>query len=81
MRRTSCSRLQVRRARQVKRVPPQNARSTGFLGGDLYRLYPHRWFATRSFATTLPQGLYAALLTGLNNGAGLDLVEVYDLGQ
>jgi hypothetical protein len=44
-------------------------------------LYPHRWFATRSFATTLPQGLYAALLTGLNNGAGLDLVEVYDLGQ
>jgi hypothetical protein len=29
---------------------------------------------------TLPPGLYTALLAGLNNGVGLGLVEVYDLG-
>ena len=32
-------------------------------------------------ATTLPPGLYTALLAGLNNGAGVGLVEVYDLGS
>jgi hypothetical protein len=48
---------------------------------EIFTSSTHRWFATRSFATTLPQGLYAALLTGLNNGTSLDLVEVYDLGQ
>ena len=32
-------------------------------------------------AATLSPGLYTALLTGLNNGTGLGLVEVYDLGQ
>ena len=31
-------------------------------------------------AMTLPPGLYTALLGGLNNGAGIGLVEVYDLG-
>jgi hypothetical protein len=31
-------------------------------------------------ATTLPAGLYTALLSGLNNGAGVGLVEVYDRG-
>jgi hypothetical protein len=30
--------------------------------------------------TTLPPGLYTALLAGLNNGTGIGLVEVYDLG-
>jgi Calx-beta domain len=32
-------------------------------------------------ATTLPPGLYTALLAGLNNGTGVGLVEVYDRGQ
>jgi hypothetical protein len=32
-------------------------------------------------AATLPPGLYTALLAGLNNGAGVGLVEVYDLGS
>jgi uncharacterized delta-60 repeat protein len=31
-------------------------------------------------AATLPPGLYTALLAGLNNGMGVGLVEVYDLG-
>jgi hypothetical protein len=31
-------------------------------------------------ATTLPPGPYTALLAGLNNGVGVGLVEVYDLG-
>ena len=31
-------------------------------------------------AATLPPGLYTALLTGLNNGTGNGLVEVYDRG-
>jgi hypothetical protein len=31
-------------------------------------------------AMTLPPGLYTALLAGLNNGTGVGLVEVYDLG-
>ncbi|HEX7517940.1 MAG TPA: hypothetical protein VF345_11725, partial [Chthoniobacterales bacterium] len=31
-------------------------------------------------AVTLPPGLYTALLSGLNNGTGLGVVEVYDLG-
>jgi hypothetical protein len=31
-------------------------------------------------AITLPPGLYTALLAGLNNGTGIGLVEVYDLG-
>ena len=31
-------------------------------------------------ATTLPPGLYTALLAGLNNGTGVGLVEVYDRG-
>jgi hypothetical protein len=31
-------------------------------------------------AATLPPGLYTALLSGLNNGTGIGLVEVYDLG-
>jgi hypothetical protein len=31
-------------------------------------------------ATTLPPGLYTALLAGLNNGTGVGVVEVYDLG-
>ena len=29
---------------------------------------------------TLPPGLYTALLAGVNNGTGIGLVEVYDLG-
>jgi uncharacterized delta-60 repeat protein len=33
-----------------------------------------------AIATTLPPGLYTALLAGLNNGTGVGLVEVYDLG-
>ena len=32
-------------------------------------------------AATLPPGLYTALLAGLNNGTGIGLVEVYDLGS
>jgi len=32
-------------------------------------------------AATLPPGLYTALLAGLNNGTGIGLVEVYDLGR
>ena len=31
-------------------------------------------------ATTLPPGLYTALLTGMNNGTGIGVVEVYDRG-
>ena len=31
-------------------------------------------------ATTLPPGLYTALLAGLDNGTGIGLVEVYDRG-
>ena len=31
-------------------------------------------------ATTLPPGLYTALLTGRNNGTGVGLIEVYDRG-
>jgi hypothetical protein len=31
-------------------------------------------------AMTLPPGSYTALLAGLNNGTGIGLVEVYDLG-
>jgi hypothetical protein len=31
-------------------------------------------------ASSLPPGLYTALLAGLNNGTGVGLVEVYDLG-
>ena len=31
-----------------------------------------------AIAATLPPGLYTALLTGMNNGAGVGLVEVYD---
>ena len=31
-------------------------------------------------AATLPPGLYTALLAGRNNGTGIGLVEVYDLG-
>ena len=31
-------------------------------------------------ATTLPPGLYTAVLAGLNNGTGVGLVEVYDRG-
>jgi len=31
-------------------------------------------------AATLPPGLYTALLAGLNNGAGVGLVEIYDRG-
>jgi hypothetical protein len=32
-------------------------------------------------AATLVPGLYTALLTGENNGTGIGVVEVYDLGQ
>jgi TolB protein len=32
-------------------------------------------------AATLPPGLYTALLSGVNNGTGVGLVEVYDLGS
>jgi hypothetical protein len=31
-------------------------------------------------ATALPPGLYTALLSGVNNGTGVGLVEVYDRG-
>jgi hypothetical protein len=31
-------------------------------------------------AATLPPGPYTALLAGVNNGTGVGLVEVYDLG-
>jgi hypothetical protein len=31
-------------------------------------------------AATLPPGLYTAILAGLNDGTGIGLVEVYDLG-
>ena len=34
-----------------------------------------------AIAATLPPGLYTALLAGRNNGTGIGLVEVYDLGQ
>jgi Tol biopolymer transport system component len=33
-----------------------------------------------ALVATLPPGLYTALLSGLNNGTGLGLAEVYDLG-
>jgi hypothetical protein len=33
-----------------------------------------------AIVATLPPGLYTALLAGVNNGAGIGLVEVYDLG-
>ena len=33
-----------------------------------------------AIAATLPPGLYTALLAGLNNGAGIGLVEIYDRG-
>jgi hypothetical protein len=33
-----------------------------------------------AIAATLPPGLYTALLAGVNNGTGIGLVEVYDLG-
>jgi hypothetical protein len=33
-----------------------------------------------AIVATLPPGLYTALLAGLNNGTGVGLVEVYDLG-
>jgi hypothetical protein len=33
-----------------------------------------------AMATTLGPGLYTALLSGMNNGAGIGLVEVYDRG-
>ncbi len=29
----------------------------------------------------LPPGLYTAVLTGMNNGVGVGLVEVYDLSE
>ncbi len=32
-------------------------------------------------AATLPPGLYTVLLEGLNQGTGIGLVEVYDLGS
>ena len=34
-----------------------------------------------AIAATLPPGLYTALLSGVNNGTGVGLVEVYDLGN
>ena len=34
-----------------------------------------------AIAATLPPGLYTALLAGLNNGAGIGVVEVYDRGS
>jgi hypothetical protein len=37
-------------------------------------------FLESGIAATLPPGAYTALLAGLNNGTGLGLVEVYDLG-
>src|SRR5205814_6588324 len=33
-----------------------------------------------AIAATLPPGLYTALLSGLNNGTGIGVVEVYDRG-
>jgi hypothetical protein len=33
-----------------------------------------------AIAATLPPGLYTGLLSGMNNSAGIGLVEVYDLG-
>jgi hypothetical protein len=33
-----------------------------------------------AIAITLPAGNYTALLAGENNGTGIGLVEVYDLG-
>jgi hypothetical protein len=30
---------------------------------------------------TIPPGLYTALLSGVNNGTGVGLVEVYDIGS
>jgi hypothetical protein len=33
-----------------------------------------------AIAATLPPGLYTALLAGVNNGTGIGVVEVYDLG-
>jgi hypothetical protein len=37
-------------------------------------------FLESGIAATLPPGAYTALLAGLNNGTGIGLVEVYDLG-
>jgi hypothetical protein len=34
-----------------------------------------------AIAATLPVGLYTALLSGMNNGSGVGLVEVYDRGS
>jgi hypothetical protein len=34
-----------------------------------------------AIATTLPPGLYTALLSGLNSGTGIGVVEVYDRGR
>jgi hypothetical protein len=34
-----------------------------------------------AIAATLPPGLYTALLSGLNNGSGIGVVEVYDRGS
>jgi Tol biopolymer transport system component len=34
-----------------------------------------------AISVTLPPGLYTAVLAGTNNGTGLGLIEVYDLGQ
>jgi hypothetical protein len=36
--------------------------------------------AESGLAETLPPGLYTALLSGINNGSGVGLVEVYDRG-
>ena len=33
-----------------------------------------------ALAATLPPGLYTALLSGVNNGTGIGVVEVYDRG-
>ena len=33
-----------------------------------------------AIAATLPPGLYTAILAGLNNGQGVGIVEIYDLG-
>ena len=33
-----------------------------------------------AIAATLPPGSYTALLSGMNNGTGVGLVEVYDRG-
>jgi hypothetical protein len=33
-----------------------------------------------ALAATLPPGLYTVLLSGVNNGTGIGLVEVYDRG-